>query len=563
MTWSDFKAAVDELLTIERRRLGVQPFIDRQVRLATGDVQRLIDYYRSGIVSTFGHDEAIREGYASRLQLPKGANLREIYHLRTGSISASRPLYEVPVSNKRELVAGIIGVGCDGKYFRYCIDSRDGARNAYVYPAITSGYAIQIVWDAVVGRTTEADYKEDDIVPFDEPVAALVHEYVKMKLAREVDRDLAMAKDYERTYRTGIASLYSEVQERLRMKRASSEADCAPQAGCNSDILVLDNIIPSGCGAVSPQALSGSCESLAITSPMTEWVMFGDSGEYSTISDTIEVARAVRALNPQFVVHMGDASYGTNGMAGGHPAIVRDLFTKHYWNFIQQGRMHFAWGNHDLETNYGSAYFDEIPLLKTLVPEANRTLNKYWHEFAKGPIRFFVLHSGSNDSDPNIFFEEQKAWLWQRTCQATEQWLIAVYHRPAYTSDSAHAPGSLAMRDFNLHEMGFDLVVNAHAHNYERVLDQYGLMHVICGLGGATKRNKSSLSYPNVPSGSQQFYSDKNGFLRFSVDSERLQFEMVTVDNQVVDRVTVDKLHPRDVDCYGYGYGYGNGYAYA
>ena len=553
MTWSEFKAAVDELLTIERRRLGVQPFIDRQVRLAVGDVQRLIDYYRKGIVTTLDHDDVIREGFTSKAQLPKGASLRELYHIRTGSISASRPLYEIPFSNKRELVGGVINIGCSGSHFRYCIDHRDAARDIYVYPALTPGYAIQIVWDAVVGRGADGDFAETDVVPFDEPVVTLVHEYVKMKLAREVERDLALAKDYERTYRVGIASLYSEVQERLRLKRAKSEADCAPPTACNNDILVLDNVIPGGCGTVSPEALTGSCESLAITSPMIEWVMFGDSGEQATLADTIEVARAVRALNPQFVVHMGDAAYGTGGLNGGNRALVRDLFTKHYWNFIRENRMHFAFGNHDLETNYGAAFFEEIPILKTVIG-SNQSLNKYWYEFAQGPIRFFVLNSGSDDSDPNIFFAEQKTWLWQRACTAKEQWLVAVYHRPAYTSDANHAPGSLLMRDLNLHEMGFDLVVNAHAHNYERILDQHGLMHVICGLGGATKRGKLNAGSPYVPTGSQMFFSSNNGFLRFSANEAEMQFEMVTVENEVVDRVTLQKLNPRYVDCYGYGY---------
>jgi hypothetical protein len=216
--------------------------------------------------------------------------------------------------------------------------------------------------------------------------------------------------------------------------------------------------------------------------------------------------------------------------------------------------MYFAWGNHDLEFNYGSPMFDEVPLLKTLVGSAKQAANKYWYEFARGPIRFFVLNSGSSDSDANIFFAEQREWLWQRTCKATEPWLVAVYHRPAYTSDLSHTPGSAVMRNMNLHEMGFDLVVNAHAHNYERILDQYGLMHVICGLGGAAKRGKTSLSAPYAPTGSQKFYSDKNGFLRFSANETDRQVEMVTVDNQVIDRVTIDKAQPRDVYCYGYAY---------
>ena len=574
MTWSDFKAVVDELLTVERNRLGAGQFVDRHIRLGIGDVQRLIDYYRRGITSTYEFDDLQRDGFASTGELPRGANLRELYHVRTGILWARRPLLPYEFSNRHDLRAGVFSVGCHQTHFRYAIDHRGGGRLFWIYPRVTPGYIIQVVWDAIIGRTNH-EYRETDDVPFDEPMAMLVSEWVKMNLSREVDRDLNLYREYERTYRRGIASLFSEVQERLRTKGEDSRATCVPPIPCDVCHCTPCCCTPIGhletdqCGPIPPSSgqvpvtpggypesfgspgmvigigdytgypvppfrWSPSCPEIEI--PQMEWVMFGDSGEKETLEDTIAVATAIKALDPQFVIHLGDAAYAHDDVSGA--ALLYDMLERHYFSFLDEGRFYLAFGNHDLEVDYGAHFFASVTSLG-LIPLMQRDARKYWYEFGFGPVRFFVLNMGATGSDENIHRDEQRAWLEERVAVAAEPWLVACYHRPAYTSDSAHAPGSSTARSFELHELGFDVAISAHGHNYERYLDAHRMTHIVCGLGGATRRGKSTTIAP-FP-GSQFFFSRKNGFLRCTATEDRLQITFLTTDNEMIDRITLVK----------------------
>lgn len=231
MTWLTFKDAVLTLLTVDRNRLGAEDFIQRQIRYAVGDIQRLISYYRQGMRTVYAPSDATVsvDGFASIITLPIGSHFREIYYVSQTNTKARRSLREYAFSTRHDLVAGVVNVGALGQWFRYAVDQRDGARSMWIYPAIVSGFQVEFIWDALLGRSVVApNYPDSTEVPFDEPVQLLVAEWVKAKLAREVDRDLNLSRDYERTYRQGVASLYSEVEERLRMKAAESLADCLP-----------------------------------------------------------------------------------------------------------------------------------------------------------------------------------------------------------------------------------------------------------------------------------------------------------------------------------------------
>jgi hypothetical protein len=549
MTWSQFKAVVDELLAVERRRLGVQPFIDRQIRLGLGEVQRLLPYYATGITTTYELDDVARDGFASKLELPKGASLREMYHVKMGRLWARRPLIEYPFSNKDDLRAGVVNLYGTRPHFRYAIDPRDAGRTMWVYPYLTKGYAVKVLWDAIVGRTTH-EYEDTDEVPFDEPVAALVYEYVKKQLAKEVDRDLPLSREHEREFKRQLSLLYAEVQDRLRLKHAQSEAsdDCPSTvppcsvSNCGSGGLVT---------VAADAAVYGSnCPTIAL--PQLEWAMVGDSGQRAYLSDTIAVASAIKALDPQFVFHLGDATYGgtqrpaesgistaANNAAGGAPHLLTDLFVKHYWSFWDC-RMYWVPGNHDLETLYGAPTLNALPNVKSLIGATRLAANKLWYSFGRGPVRFIALNSGTADGDANIQMVDMKAFVAAEVAAASEPWIIVIFHRPAFTSDANHHPGSALMQTLtnDLAELGVDLVVNGHAHSYERILDGTGLMHVVCGLGGAQKRGAAASGFPD---GSQMFYSDKNGFLHFKADDLTLQWELRTVDNEVIDRVTLRK----------------------
>ena len=544
MKWSAFKAGVDELLAVERRRLGAQPFIDRMIRQSVGHVQRMIPYYRKGIVTTFEHDDVEPDGYASKLRLPASASIREIYHVKAGTIWVRRLISQYQFALRNDLRAGVV----TGSKFAIAIDPR-GARDAWVYPAVTAGYVVQVVWDAIVGRS-DIEFLDDDEVPFDEPVQSIVYDFVKSKLSVEVDKDPSTAAVHDAAFRKALSLLNMEVEERIRLKMGTSDARCLPAVSCGSC-----GVSTSNCGCITPILDSGYCASQCpeITMPFTEWVMVGDSGDQSTIGDTISVASSIRALDPEFVVHLGDCAYGTSqrpgdvgsptpvgASAGGAAHLLQDLFLRHYWSF-KDGNLYLAFGNHDLESQYGAPLLKALPNVSTLIEPANVATKLYRYEFARGPVRFFVINSGTDDSDVNIQLATQLSWLTGRVAAAAEPWLVVVFHRPARTSDSAHYPGSLLMRNFTdqLSAIGIDLVVSAHAHSYERFMDGNGLTHIVCGLGGAPKRGVAGTI--NLP-GSQFFFNGKNGFVHFKADKTRLQWTLKTIDGESVDTMTLEKL---------------------
>lgn len=544
MKWSVFKTGVDELLAVERRRLGAQPFIDRQVRLAIGHVQRLISYYRKGIVSTYEIDDVQKDGFASRGVLPRGASIREIYHIKVGSLWIRRPVGMYPFANRNDLRVGVVTAA----QFVIAFDVRGGGQDFWLYPGISDGYAMQVVWDALVGRT-DVEYADSDEVPFDEPVQSIVYSYVKSKLALEVDNDINASNTFERQYKQEIALLNMEVMERLRLKADVSQATCLPSVSCGTCQLEICN-----CSCANPILVDGYVdESGTITMPFTEWCMVGDSGDQAYIKDTIAVASAIRALNPEFVVHLGDCAYGTDkrpgevgssqsvgSSLGGSSHLLLDLFLKHYWSF-KDSNLYLAFGNHDLEAQYGIPLLNALPTVRGLIGDSNITSKLYRYEFARGPVRFFVLNSGTGDADAFVQINSQKSWLLDRIAVAAEPWLVVVFHRPAQCSDEAQYPGSTLMKSLTdtLAAAGVDLVVNAHGHNYERFLDANGLTHVACGLGGAPKRNAAA-SISGL-AGSQFFYNSKNAFLHFKADKESLQWSLVTVDGEIVDQVSLLK----------------------
>jgi hypothetical protein len=199
MTWLTFKDAVLTLLTVDRSRLGAEDFIQQQIRYGVGDIQRLISYYRQGMRTVYTPSDATVsvDGFASIITLPIGSHFREIYYVSQTNTKARRSLREYAFSTRHDLVAGVVNIGSIGQWFRYAVDQRDGARSMWIYPAIVSGFQVEFIWDALLGRSVAApNYPDSTEVPFDEPVQLLVAEWVKAKLAREVDRDLNLSRDY-------------------------------------------------------------------------------------------------------------------------------------------------------------------------------------------------------------------------------------------------------------------------------------------------------------------------------------------------------------------------------
>lgn len=523
MTWLEFKQGVYELITVDAERMGSEAFVNRQIALAVDDLQSHVEFYRIGHETTYEVDDLTDDGYASRGELPAGAYLRELYHVKVGNNCVSRPLYWWDYSNRRDLKCGAVGIGCRGTWFRYTVDPQ--MRSFWVYPRVTSGYQVKIVWD---GKKTS--FEDEDSVPFDEPVTLLVAEWVKMKMAREVDRDLQTARDYERSYFGLRRRIYLDIKERMAVRTTRSKADCAgvccTSCGCENSTC--------GCNPVVDSLLTdtaGNCTSscTVIETPETEWAMFGDSGEEDYISDTVAVATAVKAFNPEFIIHMGDTNYPSGAASG-----LQDNLLKHYYSYIQEN-FYAAFGNHDLETEYGEPLRLALPMVNEAIGDTQAYANQLWYSFSRGPVRFFVLNSGTGEGDTNIDVAAQEAWLSEQIAASESEWNVVVLHRPPYTSDETHSTGSALFR-LGYASMGADIVISAHAHNYERIQVD-GLTYLVCGLGGALKRD-----FIKAPvEGSQFRYNTKNGYLQCHATEDKLQISLVTVDGDVIDRVTLEQ----------------------
>jgi hypothetical protein len=65
----------------------------------------------------------------------------------------------------------------------------------FVYPEVTEGWVLSLTWDGL-----KLDFQDGEETPFTEEAAGAVAEYVKAKIAREVDRDIGLHDSYMRSF---------------------------------------------------------------------------------------------------------------------------------------------------------------------------------------------------------------------------------------------------------------------------------------------------------------------------------------------------------------------------
>ncbi len=113
---------------------------------------------------------------------------------------------------------------------------------------------------------------------------------------------------------------------------------------------------------------------------------------------------------------------------------------------------------------------------------------------------------------------------------------VAIWHQPLYTSESIDL--TTAMRPFwqILYNAGADLVINGHAHNYERFAPQdpngnldlaRGLREFIVGTGGETLEN-----FTNILPNSEIRNSSTYGVLKLTLHATSYDWQFIPVAGQ-------------------------------
>lgn len=515
MLWSDFVAKVLVDLPVDNERIGIATgnpnFLAQQIIHAVTQIQQQIKFYQQGHETVYGPDDLVVEGRASVGTLPAVDECRpqDAYYKKVGKQCMSQPMQPYDWGSRYDLICGNARITkCQ---FLIAIDP--WGNQFTMFPSVGENHQLSLTWSGV--KTVFAD---TDNTPFDQGCIEAVGLFVKAKIARLVDHDLAEYNSYMGEWKVRKALLHGDAQERKRL--ALTATSPSPNNRCANAVSVCAD---RGGACFNPEKEREDT---------VEFIAFGDSSDADQ-TNTNAVSILVKSLEPDFVMHMGDCNY-----PHGDPVTIQDNLIKFYGLYIPKN-FYLSFGNHDIETdggaalkalltrqaafNQGLSYYDFIPggMKNQFEPLLQDPGN------VDGKVHVFVLDS---NGDPLV----QGPWLQSRLSQSA-LWNIVVLHTPPYSSDILHAPGALQWR-LPYKDWGAHAVISGHGHNYERLLVD-GLPYFVCGLGGAPSR-----PFVNPPTPGSQFrYNAFYGCMYITGRHDRLQLTFYDTKGDAVDSVAIEQ----------------------
>jgi 3',5'-cyclic AMP phosphodiesterase CpdA len=130
-------------------------------------------------------------------------------------------------------------------------------------------------------------------------------------------------------------------------------------------------------------------------------------------------------------------------------------------------KFYAALGNHDARTQIGYELFNMGGKLYYSLKAPHQS------------VRFFML-------DSTYPVPEQIEWLEKELKGSHEDWKIAVFHHPIYSSGGRHGSDLQLRQTLEPLFIKYDVSVafTGHDHFYERTKPQHGIVHFVVGSGG-------------------------------------------------------------------------------
>jgi len=350
--------------------------------------------------------------------------------------------------------------------------------------------------------------------------------------------------------------------------------------------------------------LGGASSGSDSNTESVRFAVIGDWG-YTTILDMLGgpqspmdyVAEMIRGWNPDFIVGLGDTNY-LIGLSEQFDQNVGINFSQYIEPYIPQtslgeglqtspvnwNRFFGVPGNHDYHDPSTSNYADIIagredydswfmPSLTTsanVVPLAtNYSMLDPWRQNESYSNPYYDYRFSPIDSQGNILFDlanfymidgyqEAKGNLGTNSIQSSTilndarsrpndaTWQIAASHFQNYSSSE----GPTTAMDWNFQDNGFDLILGAHVHNYERRVDS-GLTYIVNGIGGFDFPGDEFSPLPDGASISPQtkrFINGQFGAMLIELSKTRLSAQVYGLDPdelanspQLIDSFTIYK----------------------
>lgn len=288
-------------------------------------------------------------------------------------------------------------------------------------------------------------------------------------------------------------------------------------AGKEQHFALLTNLIP---GTTYSYEVEVDGETLGETATFTTAPMQGSEASFIAFADSgsgsihqKRLAEVMKRVSFDFALIAGDVIYDKGADADYDPRYFRP-----YGEMINHLPFFPVPGNHDIVTEAGRPFRRNFYL-----PKGN-----FYYDFFWGEIHVIGLDS-NKVADP-----KQQAWL-EATLQAPARWKVVYFHHPAYSSAEYGDTPSVQSKWVPLFEKyGVDLVLNGHAHGYERTVPINGVTYIVTGGGGA----------PLYPVGRNErtvLSSSTYEFVSVDVTAEAIMLKALDAAGEVIDQFQIDK----------------------
>lgn len=264
-------------------------------------------------------------------------------------------------------------------------------------------------------------------------------------------------------------------------------------------------------------------------------IQFGVVGDYGDNSKGEKnVSQLLLNLHPNFIITTGDNNY-PDGCWETIDKNVGKYYSSYIGNYTGQygsggGMNEFfpTMGNHDWEALKNCMYYGELPYLAYFtLPNNGR-----YYDFIKGTVHFYAIDSDDAEPDGNKIDSIQYEWLKNKIKQSDSCFNVVYFHHSPYSSGEH---GSDKTMRWKFDELGADVVISGHDHDYERIMRD-NMVYIVNGVGGA-----DLTPFEDKVEGSVVRYNKEHGYMMGYANDERLRFSFFNTEDELIDSVVIRK----------------------